>query len=178
MGLARRSGHYRWAVLRVLVEAYPSADRHELAGPVLVQGNAVHVVAGDVQVDRDLVLEEGAVLFVLGGLSVSGALVCRPVLLRGRREGDRVCRWCHRRRGLGAGRHPVSGHLLFGHNDYSARAASYDGDVLVDFERYNAFGRLAVRERVTDWDFQPRPASWGSPTTGTAICWTRTQKSC
>ncbi|WP_316574416.1 hypothetical protein [Nocardia canadensis] len=155
--------HYRWAVLRVLVEAYPSADRHELAGPVLVPGNAVHVVAGDVQVDGDLVLEEGAVLFVLGRLSVSGALVCRPCYsvvaateiecADGATGGEVLA--------LGGIRCP--GTFFFGHNDYSARAASYDGDVLVDFERYNAFGRVAVRERVTDWDFPAAARVLGLP---------------
>ncbi|MEE1738781.1 hypothetical protein PUR49_20010 [Streptomyces sp. BE147] len=155
--------HYRRAVLRVLVEAYGSADRHELAGPVEVPGDAVHVVAADVHVDGDLVLEEQAVLFVLGKLSVSGALVGRPgYSVAAAREiecadgatGGEVL-------ALGGIRCP--GTFYFGHNDCSARAAWYDGGILVDFERYNAFGRVAVRTRVTDWDFPAAARALGLP---------------
>ncbi|MYS86634.1 hypothetical protein [Embleya scabrispora] len=55
------------------------------------------------------------------------------------------------------------GTFHFGHNDHFARAASYEGDVLVDFERGNAFGRVDVRERVTPWDFPTAARALGLP---------------
>ncbi|MEV7114345.1 hypothetical protein [Streptomyces anulatus] len=154
---------YRWAALRVLVEAYPPADRHELSGRIVVPGDAIHVVAADVRIDGDLVLEEQAVLFVLGKLQVTGALVGRPgysvaagreiECANGATAGDVLV--LDGIRCLGA--------FYFGDNDYSARAASYDGGVLVDFERENAFGRVDVRKRVTDWDFPAAARALGLP---------------
>ncbi|MEW2633669.1 hypothetical protein AB0903_18920 [Streptomyces sp. NPDC048389] len=145
--------HFRWAVLRVLVEACPPAGPYDLAGRVVIPGGTVHVVGADLRVSGDLVLEEQAVLFVLGGLSVTGALVGRPdysmVAAREIECGDGATGG--EILALDGIRCP--GTFYFGHNDYTARASSYDGGVLVDFERVNAFGRLNVRERVSDWDF-------------------------
>ncbi|WP_236242498.1 hypothetical protein [Streptomyces sp. CC228A] len=154
---------YRWAALRVLVEAYPSADRHELAGRIVVPGNAVHVVAADVHVDGDLVLEEQGVLFVLGKLSVTGALVGRPgySVAAGREIECADGATAGEVLALEGIRCP--GTFYFGHNDYSARAASYVGGLLVDFERDNAFGRVDVRERAIDWDFPAAARMLGLP---------------
>jgi hypothetical protein len=45
------------------------------------------------------------------------------------------------------------GTLYLSDNDYSCRAPLYSGGVLVDFERLNAFSRVEVDRRITDWDF-------------------------
>ncbi|MBA4867281.1 hypothetical protein H1V43_39630 [Streptomyces sp. PSKA54] len=154
---------YRWAALQVLVDAYPPTDRYGLAGRVVVPGDSVRVVGADVRVYGDLVLEEQAVLFVLGGLKVTGALVGRPgysmVAAREIECGDGATGG----EVLALGGIRCPGTFYFGHNDHSARAASYDGGVLVDFERGNVFGRVDVRERVTDWDFAAAARVLGLP---------------
>ncbi|MDK0524340.1 hypothetical protein [Streptomyces sp. ML-6] len=154
---------YRWAALRVLAEAYPPADEQELAGRTVVPENTIHVIAADVHVDGDLVLEEQAMLFVLGRLRVTGALVGRAgySVVAGREIECADGATAGEVLALDGIRCP--GTFYFGHNDCSARAASYDGGVLVDFERDNAFGRVDVQERFTDWDFPAAARALGLP---------------
>ncbi|MFF8713009.1 hypothetical protein ACF07T_16475 [Streptomyces sp. NPDC015184] len=154
---------YRWAALRVLAEAYPQADGQELTGRTVVPENTVHVIAADVHVEGDLVLEEQAMLFVLGRLRVTGALVGRAgySVVAGREIECADGATAGEALALDSIRCP--GTFYFGHNDCSARAASYEGGVLVDFERDNAFGRVEVRQRVTDWDFPAAARALGLP---------------
>ncbi|WP_033306977.1 hypothetical protein RFN58_04620 [Streptomyces iakyrus] len=145
-----------------MAEAYPPTGRYDLVGRVAVPGDTVRVVGADVRVDGDLVLEEQAVLFVLGGLKVTGALGRPDYSMVAAREiecadgattGEVLAL-----RGI-----RCPGTFYFGHNDHAARAASYDGGVLVAFECGNTLGRVDVRERATDWDFPATARGLGLP---------------
>lgn len=144
---------YRWAGLWVVAQAYASPITHNLAGRVTVSGNQTYIATGDVVIEGDLVLDEETMVVVLGTLTVTGALVAAPGYSMVA-AAEITCR-----DGVSAGevlalraiRCP--GTFYLGHNDYSCRAPLYRGGVLVDFERGNAFGRVEVAERITDWDF-------------------------
>ncbi len=64
----------------VMAEACPPADGQELAGRTVVPENTIHVIAADVHLDGDLVLEEQAMLFLLGRLRVTGACWAAQVI--------------------------------------------------------------------------------------------------
>ncbi|MEV0293101.1 hypothetical protein [Nocardia sp. NPDC050710] len=147
---------YRWAALSVLVDAYEpmSTEALQLAGRVVVPASGAPVIAGDVHIDGDLILEDQAMVFVLGRLTVTGSLVAEGADYSMIGARDIACR-----DGVTPGevlaveaiRCP--GTFLFWNNDYSSRAQTYSGGVLVDFERHNMFGRVDVQRRLTDWDF-------------------------
>ncbi|MFK0160670.1 hypothetical protein ACIQVK_52620 [Streptomyces sp. NPDC090493] len=64
-----------WVVLRLMSEVFPGGERRLLSGRVAVPEGQVRVVDGDVTVDGDLVLEEGARVMVLSDLTVTGSFV-------------------------------------------------------------------------------------------------------
>lgn len=144
---------YRWAGLRVLADAYAAPGSLRLTGRVTVPEGSLRVATGDVVVEGDLVLEEQAMVLVLGKLTVTGALVgsvwdysmaaatevsCRDGVTSGEILALDAIR--------------CTGALYLSGNDYSCRAPLFDGGVLVDFERSNAFGRVDADERITEWD--------------------------
>ncbi|MFI2433034.1 hypothetical protein [Streptomyces sp. NPDC018693] len=144
---------YRWAGLRVLAEAFAVPGSLRLAGRITVPEGSLRVATGDVVVEGDLVLEDQAMVLVLGTLTVTGALVgsvwdyslvaaaevrCRDGVTSGEILALDAIR--------------CTGALYLSGNDYSCRAPLFDGGVLVDFERSNAFGRVDVDERITEGD--------------------------
>ncbi len=66
---------YRWAGLRVLADAFAAPGSLRLSGRVTVPEGSLRVATGDVVVEGDLVLEDQAMVLVLGTLTVTGALV-------------------------------------------------------------------------------------------------------
>ncbi|MFF9573391.1 hypothetical protein [Streptomyces sp. NPDC014685] len=145
---------YRWAGLRVLADAFAAHGSLRLTGRVTVPEGSLRVATGDVVVEGDLVLEDQAMVLVLGTLTVTGALVgsvwdyslvaaaevrCRD----GVTSGEILA--------LDAVR--CTSALYLSRNDYSCRAPLFDGGVLVDVERSNAFGRVDADKRITEWDF-------------------------
>ncbi|MER7475574.1 hypothetical protein [Micromonospora sp. NPDC000018] len=155
---------YRWAALSVLAEAYQPVPTEtlRLAGRVVVPASGTPVIAGDVHIDGDLILEDQAMVFVLGRLIVTGALVAEGADYSMVGARDITCR-----DGVTPGevlaveaiRCPGA-FLLWG-NNYSSRAQTYVGGVLVDFERHNVFGRVDVQMRLTDWDFAAAARAMG-----------------
>ncbi|WP_282699783.1 hypothetical protein [Streptomyces sp. CC219B] len=144
---------YRWAGLRVLAEGFAVPGALRLAGRITVPEGSLRVATGDVVVEGDLVLEDQAMVLVLATLTVTGALVgslwdysmvaaaevsCRD----GVTSGEILA--------LDAVR--CTGALHLSGNDYACRAPLFDGGVLVDFERSNAFGRVDAAERITEWN--------------------------
>ncbi|RPK93708.1 MULTISPECIES: hypothetical protein [Streptomyces] len=55
------------------------------------------------------------------------------------------------------------GTLYLGRDDCSCRAPLFDGGVLVDFERSDAFGRVDADKRITEWDFAAAARALGLP---------------
>jgi len=155
---------YRWAGLRVLAEALAGTVPVRLPGNVTVPGQQAWIATGDVLVDGNLVLGEQAMVLVLGRLTVAGALVGSLSDYSMVAAAEVACR-----NGVTAGevlalsaiRCP--GAFYLSHNDYSCRAPLYSGGVLVDFERFNAFSRVEVDERLTDWDFAAAAHALGVP---------------
>ncbi|MFE2937181.1 hypothetical protein [Streptomyces sp. NPDC059278] len=153
---------YRWAGLWVLAEAFAGPTSLRLAGRVTVPEGGIRIATGDVVVEGDLVLEEQAAVLVLGRLTLTGALVgsvwdyslvcasevrCRDGVTSGEILALNAVR--------------CTGALYLSGSDHSCRAPLFDGGVLVDFERSNAFGRVDAYERITEWDFHAAARALG-----------------
>ncbi|MEU9763070.1 hypothetical protein AB0D98_25750 [Streptomyces sp. NPDC047987] len=162
-GWLHGADQYRWAGLRVLAEAYAASVPEQRTGRVVVPEGTMAIARGDMRVDGDLVLEDQAMVLVLGTLTVTGALVALPDYTMVA-AAEVACR-----DGVSAGevlalravRCP--GTFYFGHGDHSCRAPLCAGGTLVDFERDNAFGAVDVAERITDWDFAAAARALGLP---------------
>lgn len=64
-----------WVGLRLMAEIFPGNDLLELSGRIVVPERQVRVVDGDVTINGDLLLEDGARVIVLGKLTVTGSLI-------------------------------------------------------------------------------------------------------
>ncbi|MFF9316404.1 hypothetical protein ACF1BP_11455 [Streptomyces sp. NPDC014735] len=162
-GWLNGADQYRWAGLRVLAEAYATSGTEHRTGRVVVPEGTMRIARGDVRVDGDLVLEDQAMVLVLGTLTVTGALVALPDYTMVA-AAEAVCRdgvSAGEVLALGAVRCP--GTLYLAHGDHSCRAPLCAGGTLVDFERDNAFGAVDVAERITDWDFAAAARALGLP---------------
>jgi hypothetical protein len=156
---------YRYAGLLVLERAMGGGPAEQLTGRVTVPEATARIARGDLAIDGDLVLEAGAMLVVLGKLAVTGALVgaefdytlvaAREIACaRGMTGGELIA----------SERIAVPGEFYFAGNDYSARAPRYEGGLLVDFERANAFTHVAVERRLTAWSFEDAATALGVAT--------------
>lgn len=158
----------RWVGLRVLAETYPSDDRLELTGRVVVPEGQTRVVAGDVRISGELVLADRARVLVLGTLAVTGALVapsygysligvrnleCANGMTGGELLALESIR-CH-------------GTFLLEGDGQPRMAPHYSGDVLVDYEWPADFDEIDVAQRVSggveELDYDAARAALGLP---------------
>jgi hypothetical protein len=145
---------YRYAGLHVLLRAYGAAKTLELEGPVVVPDGAMRIVRGDVAIDGTLELGTQAMVVILGALRVAGAIVTRDYDYSMVAARSIECReGCSSGELIATERIVARGAFYFAGNDYSARAPRYEGELLVDFERGNAFTEVAVARRLTQWSF-------------------------
>jgi hypothetical protein len=157
---------YRWAALSVLVDAYRNrlAEPLRLTGRVSVPADGTAIVAGDVHIDGDLLVADQAMVFVLGALTVTGALVATGGDYSMVAARDIACRdGVTPGEILAVDRIVCPGTFLFWGNDYSSRARRYHGGILIDFERDNWFEQVDVRTRLADWDFDAAGRALGLP---------------
>lgn len=150
---------YRYAGLRLLVEALaePEAPLQVLQGPWHV--DSVVVVATKLRVDGDLVIDDGGVLLALGDLEVTGTLIADPhdyTLVGGPRlqmknllSGGEL---------LALREIVVEESALLSGARYSCRAPMMRADTLVDFERSNVFAVMDVANHVSQADFEAAAA--------------------
>ena len=145
---------YRYAGLHVLLRALGDGKPRVFTGDVVVTEGMTRIVRGDVTIHGNLDLETQAMVIVLGKLVVDGAILgdCFDYSMIAARE--IACRG-----GVTAGeliatdRVVARGALYLAGNSYSCRAPLFEGDLLVDFERSNAFTKAKVKRRLTAWDF-------------------------
>jgi hypothetical protein len=144
----------RYAGLHVLLRAMGGGEPLDLRGHVVVGEGTTRIARGDVHIAGNLELEPQAIVVVLGKLTIDGVLLgdvfdyslvaAREIECRGGVTGGEL---------IATDRIVARGPFYFAGNDYSSRAPRYEGDLLVDFERGNAFTEVAVKQRVSDWDF-------------------------
>lgn len=145
---------FRYAGLAVLQAAFGnSVPPAQLETGLTVPKDASWLVPGDLVISGQLELETGAGLFVLGALVVNGCLLApdgfsviaaRDLSFQSGITGGELIAL---RSIKGGARVYLSG------NDYSCRAPTFAADVLVDFERHNAYEKVRCKVRVSDWDF-------------------------
>lgn len=139
-----------WVGLRMMAEIFPGNDRVELSGRIVVPEGQVRIVDGDVTVDGDLLLEDGARVMVLGSLTVTGFLVA-PTHGYSLVVADRIA--C--RDGVTGGAIMAlqsihcPGPFFLSSDDHDSIAPLYTGGVLIDFMWPVQFDLVEVTTRVT-----------------------------
>ncbi|RMI28855.1 hypothetical protein EBN03_28700 [Nocardia stercoris] len=139
-----------WVGLRLMAEIFPADDRVELSGRIVVPEGQVRIVDGDVTVDGDLLLEDGARVMVLGTLTITGSLVAPTdsysLVAAGRIE----CRDGVTGRTIMALQSiHCPGTFFLSSDHHDSIAPLYTGGVLVDFMWPAQFDRVEVATRVT-----------------------------
>lgn len=153
---------YRYAGLAVLFATYGrSARAARVAGPLHLAEQQTLVVAGDLHVQGNVVLEDSAALFVLGSLVIDGWLghvgdfsvvaAQEMAFASGVTTGELIA--------LASIRGGAK--LYLAHNDHSCRAPELSAELLVDFERDNAFTKVTAAHRLTAWDFREAARALG-----------------
>lgn len=143
----------RYVGLAVLHAAFGrSAKPAKMKGDLHV-GDETRVVFGDLHIEGNLTLDDGAMLLVLGSLTIDGFLAHvgdfsviaahDMTFASGVTTGELIA----------LGRIDAGEKLYLAHNDHSCRARELRAGVLVDFERGNAFGKVVAKTRVTKWSF-------------------------
>lgn len=139
-----------WVGLRLLAEVFPGNDRVELSGRIVVPEGQVRIIDGDVTVDGDLLLEDGARVMVLGRLTVTGSLVA-PTDSYSLVAASRIeCRNGVTGRTIMALQSiHCPGTFFLSSDHHDSIAPLYTGGALVDFMWPAQFDRVEVATRVT-----------------------------
>lgn len=139
-----------WVGLRLMAEIFTGNDRLELSGRIVAPERQVRIVDGDVTIDGDLLLEDGARVMVLGKLTVTGSLIAPTDRYSLVAAGSIEC--CD---GVTGGTIMASrsihcpGTFLLSSDHHNSIAPLYTGGVLVDFMWPAQFDRVEVTTRVT-----------------------------
>lgn len=146
--LAREShGPDRFAEASEKLPGASGSDK--LSSELVISENGFRTFEGDLEVVGDLVLEDGAILFVPGNLTVAGALVCRGyytlVLVGGKMEVEAV--WSS---GEIAALGGIEAQRVFWtyRNDYSAYAPTLRTPLYIAEDRVDSIDEIEVEERI------------------------------
>lgn len=139
-----------WVGLRLMAEIFPGNDLLELSGRIVVPERQVRVVDGDVTINGDLLLEDGARVIVLGKLTVTGSLIAPTDSYSLVAAGSIECRDGVTGRTIMALRSiHCPGTVFLSSDHHDSIAPLYTGGVLVDFMWPAQFDRVDVATRVT-----------------------------
>ncbi len=143
---------YRYAGLALLFATYGrSAAPVEFAQSLAIPAERTVLFAGDVTIHGSLSLGAGALIIVLGTLHIDGVLLAPDdyslvaahniVFASGISSGELIALTSI----VGGQKVYLTG------NDHSCRAKSFKANILVDFERCNAFTRVVAKTRISTW---------------------------
>lgn len=153
---------YRFAGLSVLFEAYGrSAAAQTFTTSLDVTAEHTLLFAGDVTIQGHLTLAPGTLVIVLGTLCIEGSLIAPHdytlvaahtiEFASGTTSGELIA----------LDRIDGGDRVYLAGNNYSCRAPTFKANVLVDFERGNAFGKVVSKQRITEWSFAQAAAALG-----------------
>lgn len=152
----------RYAGLRLLLHIVErtGADRRA----TLRCSEPLTCIPGDLVVDGDVIVDEGAALLVLGRLEIGGNLLAdvwdytsvaaREISMRSGISGGEV---------IGADGIRAADRLYLCNTDHGCVSSSVSARVLVDFERSSTWAHVSARHHVTAWDFEAAAVALGIP---------------